>query len=121
MEPNELENPIENNSTAEPKAEKATTPQISEEARMWGWIKFGLVCFALIIFYIYNQHHANKALRKKAELTKSLKELHSEKISLESETTNAAKQSEVAKKLQQYGVKELTRPPSKIEDHVRKK
>lgn len=118
MENNELNE--ENTNPQTPPVEEASEKP-SEESRMWSWIKFGLVCFALVIFYIYNQHHANKALRKKAELTKQLKELHSEKISLESEVTNAAKQSEVAKKLLPLGVKELTRPPVKIEDHVGKK
>lgn len=84
----------------------------------WSWVRFGLVAFVLMVFYIYNQHHANKALRSKEKLNKELKELHSEKISLESEITNASKQSEMAKKLESSGLKELRVPPTKIENHV---
>jgi hypothetical protein len=58
-------------------------------------------------------------LRTKEKLIKELKELHSEKISLESQITNASKQSEVAKKVQETGLKELNVPPVKIENHVK--
>jgi hypothetical protein len=87
----------------------------------WVWVRFGLVAFCLMLFYIYNQHHANKALRKKEQLTRELKELRSEKISLESEVTNAGKQSEMARKLQGTGIKELSKPPYKIELHKEKR
>jgi hypothetical protein len=81
----------------------------------WMWVRFGFVAFLLMLFYIYNQHHANKALRQKGMLIKELKELRSEKISLESEVTNASKQSEIAEKIKETGLKELTKPPIKIE------
>ena len=95
------------------------SPEEQESAGIWSWVKFGLVAFALLLFYIYNQHHANKALRTKDKLIKELKELHSEKISLESQITNASKQSELAKKLETSGLKELSVPPVKIENHVK--
>lgn len=81
---------------------------------MWSWVKFALVGFALMLFYIYNSHHANKAIRKREQLTKELKELHSERISLESQTTNASKQSELSKRLEGSGLKEITAPPTKL-------
>jgi len=81
---------------------------------LWSWIKFAMVGFALMVFYIYNSHHANKAIRKKEELTKELKELHSERISLESQITNASKQSELSKRLEGSGLKEITTPPIKL-------
>lgn len=99
----------------------AEETQPTEHDRLWSWVRFGLVAFLLMLFYIYNQHHANKALRKKDKLLKELKELHSEKISLESEITNASKQSELAKRLQESGLRELREPPVKIEDHGGKK
>ncbi|MBL7811486.1 MAG: hypothetical protein JNL57_04610 [Bacteroidetes bacterium] len=110
--------------------ETPETPQPEETAAVvqppkaigpWGWVRFGSVVFLLMVFYIYNQHHANKALRKKDKLLKELKELHSEKISLESEITNASKQSELAKKLESTGLKELNQPPVKIEYYKEKK
>jgi hypothetical protein len=81
---------------------------------MWSWIKFAMVGFALMVFYIYNSHHANKAIRKKELLIKELKELHSERISLESQITNASKQSELSKRLEGSGLKEITTPPIKL-------
>jgi hypothetical protein len=81
---------------------------------MWSWIKFAMVGFALMVFYIYNSHHANKAIRKKELLIKELKELHSERISLESQITNASKQSELSKRLEGSGLKEITIPPIKL-------
>ena len=81
---------------------------------LWSWIKFAMVGFALMVFYIYNSHHANKAIRKKEELTKELKEPHSERISLESQITNASKQSELSKRLEGSGLKEITTPPIKL-------
>ena len=81
---------------------------------MWSWIKFAMVGFVLMLFYIYNSHHANKAIRKKELLIKELKELHSERISLESQITNASKQSELSKRLEGSGLKEITTPPIKL-------
>lgn len=89
-------------------------PQQEAPIPMWSWVKFALVGFALMLFYIYNSHHANKAIRKKEQLTKELKELHSERISLESQTTNASKQSELSKRLEGSGLKEITTPPIKL-------
>lgn len=108
--------PIEQHEASAPQEEM--NPQ-QESAGIWSWVKFGMVAFVLMLFYIYNQHHANKALRNKEKLTKELKELNSEKISLESQITNASKQSELAKKLEASGLKELNTPPVKIENHVK--
>ena len=90
-------------------------PSASESViPMWSWIKFAMVGFALMLFYIYNSHHANKAIRKKELLIKELKELHSERISLESQITNASKQSELSKRLEGSGLKAITTPPIKL-------
>jgi len=102
-------------------ASQNNMPKMSIVQSPWVWVRFGLVAFCLMLFYIYNQHHANKALRKKEILTRELKELRSEKISLESEVTNSSKQSELVKKLEGTGVKELVKPPYKIEYQQEKK
>ena len=99
--------------TGEPIAQEQQTAN-ETAIPMWSWIKFAMVGFALMVFYIYNSHHANKAIRKKEELTKELKELHSERISLESQITNASKQSELSKRLEGSGLKEITTPPIKL-------
>jgi len=99
--------------TGEPIAQEQQTAN-ETAIPLWSWIKFAMVGFALMVFYIYNSHHANKAIRKKEELTKELKELHSERISLESQITNASKQSELSKRLEGSGLKEITTPPIKL-------
>ncbi|MBM3437973.1 MAG: hypothetical protein FJX91_02455 [Bacteroidetes bacterium] len=96
-----------------PTPEESTSQQ-DAPIPLWSWVKFALVGFALMLFYIYNSHHANKAIRKKEQLIKDLKELHSERISLESQTTNASKQSELSKRLEGSGLKEITTPPIKL-------
>jgi len=99
-----------------PDAARGSNSQESADAPipMWSWIKFAMVGFVLMLFYIYNSHHANKAIRKKELLIKELKELHSERISLESQITNASKQSELSKRLEGSGLKEITTPPIKL-------
>ena len=99
-----------------PDAARGSNSQESADAPipMWSWIKFAMVGFILMLFYIYNSHHANKAIRKKELLIKELKELHSERISLESQITNASKQSELSKRLEGSGLKEITTPPIKL-------
>jgi len=99
--------------TGEPIAQEQQTAN-ETAIPMWSWIKFAMVGFALMVFYIYNSHHANKAIRRKEELIKELKELHSERISLESQITNASKQSELSKRLEGSGLKEITTPPIKL-------
>ena len=99
--------------TGEPIAQEQQTAN-DTAIPMWSWIKFAMVGFALMVFYIYNSHHANKAIRKKELLIKELKELHSERISLESQITNASKQSELSKRLEGSGLKEITIPPIKL-------
>lgn len=109
----ENEEEIQNPQNAAP--ENGITEEDNQNGGPWLWVRFGFVAFLVMLFYIYNQHHANKALRNKEILIKELKDLHSEKISLESEVTNASKQSEIAEKLKASGLKELTKPPTKIE------
>lgn len=104
-----MDNPLNDAARGSKNDESIDTP-----IPMWSWIKFALVGFVLMLFYIYNSHHANKAIRKKDQLTKERKELHSERISLESQTTNASKQSELSKRLEGSGLKEITTPPIKL-------
>jgi Bacteriodetes cell division protein (FtsL-like) len=78
------------------------------------WFKlFGLI-FVFMLFYIYNSLHATKAIKRKEELKKQLKELHSEQISLESDINKESKQTQIAERLKNSGLKELTQPPIKL-------
>ncbi|MFM1792506.1 MAG: hypothetical protein RLZZ252_860 [Bacteroidota bacterium] len=78
------------------------------------WLLFGITCFLLMLIYIYNSGHANKGLRTKEKLSKELKELNSESISLESQITNASTQSALTQRLEGTGLKEITTPPTKL-------
>jgi hypothetical protein len=86
----------------------------SKEWNTWRIIKWVLIAFPILIFYIYNSLHTAKALKKRNELNKVLKELHSERISLESEISQASKQTKIAEQMEHKGLKELTAPPKKI-------
>lgn len=85
-----------------------------ERWNTWRIIKWVLIAFPILIFYIYNSLHTAKSLKKKNELSKTLKELHSERISLESEITQASKQTRLAEQLESKGLKEISTPPKKI-------
>ena len=77
-------------------------------------IKWVLIAFPILIFYIYNSLHTAKSIKTKNELSKTLKELHSERISLESEIAQASKQTRLAEQLESKGILEINTPPKKI-------
>jgi hypothetical protein len=94
-------------------------PEINQEVpsqnwNTWRMIKWVLIAFPILIFYIYNSLHTAKSIKAKNELSKTLKELHSERISLESEITQASKQSRLAEQLESKGIQEINTPPKKI-------
>lgn len=95
-------------------------PEISQESpfqenwNTWRIIKWVLIAFPILIFYIYNSLHTAKSIKTKNELSKTLKELHSERISLESEITQASKQTRLAEQLESKGIQEINTPPKKI-------
>ncbi len=70
--------------------------------------------FALGLIYISNSYYAEKNLRDNANLTRQLKELKSEFITVRSELMFVSKQSEVAKAVQPKGLYESVVPPKKI-------
>jgi len=78
-------------------------------------IPFGLVVFVLVLLYVANQLHAVKALKRKEQLKTGIKELRAEFISIESDMMVRSRQSQVAQKLKDNGVKTLVRPPIKLE------
>lgn len=100
-----------NNTQASPENQE---PKQYKTPSVRSWILFLLTGFLLMLVYIYNSGHANKALRTKEKLTKELKELHSESISIESQITNASTQSALTKRLEGSGLKEITTPPIKL-------
>jgi len=70
--------------------------------------------FALSLVYISNSYYAEKTLRDNAKLTRQLKELKSDFITVRSELMFVSKQSEVARAVSQEGLHESVVPPKKI-------
>jgi hypothetical protein len=68
----------------------------------------------LAVIYITNSYYAEKTIRNIEKTKSELKELRTEHISVKSELMFKSKQSEVAVKLIQYGIKESVIPPIKI-------
>ena len=68
----------------------------------------------LCMLYIANSHMAVKNVRKIDQLSKEVKELSWEYKSLKADLMFKSKLTEVAKKVDTLGIKELTVPPKKI-------
>jgi hypothetical protein len=81
-------------------------------------IPFFLFLAALAVIYIYNGHYADKTIRNINKGTNDLKEQQYEYKTLKSEVMFRSKQSELAKAVEPFGLKELTAPPIVLEDSV---
>lgn len=68
----------------------------------------------LAILYIGNNYVAQRTFRKIENLKNELKELRSQHISIKSELMQMSKQSEVAKRVESYGLFESVVPPKII-------
>jgi hypothetical protein len=77
-------------------------------------LPFFLFLFLLAIVYISNGYYAEDTVRALNRVNNELKELSSEYISTKSELMFRSKQSEVARALEPYGIKESVTPPKKI-------
>lgn len=81
-------------------------------------ISFFLFLAVLAVIYIYNGHYADKTARNINRVTKELKELQYEYKTLKSEVMFRSKQSELAKAVEPFGLKELVVPPILLKDSV---
>ena len=82
-------------------------------------IGFFLFLAALAVVYIYNGHYADKISRDINRTSKELKELQYEYKTLKSEVMFRSKQSELARAVDPFGLKQLTQPPYVLVDSVR--
>ena len=82
-------------------------------------VSFLLFLASLAVIYIYNGHYADKVSRDITRTNKELKELQYEYKTLRSEVMFRSKQSELAKAVEPFGLKELTRPPYILADTVK--
>jgi hypothetical protein len=69
---------------------------------------------AIGIFYIGNNHWAEKTIRKVDKTRIEVEELRADYTSLKADYMFASKQSEVARKVQSIGLKESQTPPNKL-------
>ena len=81
-------------------------------------IGFFLFLAALAVIYIYNGHYADKIVRDINKTNKELKELQYEYKTLRSEVMFRSKQSELARAVEPFGLKELVLPPYVLTDTV---
>ena len=108
-----------------------TPPREGEDAKRPRWkpsllgyrwimknISFFLFLAALAVIYIYNGHYADKISRDINRTSKELKELQYEYKTLKSEVMFRSKQSELARAVEPFGLKELTRPPYILVDSL---
>ncbi|RYE57444.1 MAG: hypothetical protein EOP48_05765 [Sphingobacteriales bacterium] len=77
-------------------------------------LPFLIFLSVLCMLYIANNHMAVKNVRNIDKLTKEVKELSWEYKSLKADLMFKSKLTEVAKKVDTLGIKELTEPPRKI-------
>ena len=82
-------------------------------------LQFFLFLAILAVIYIYNGHYSDKTVRNINKVSKELKELQYEYKTLKSEVMFQSKQSELAKAVEGYGLKELTMPPVVLKDSIR--
>jgi hypothetical protein len=68
----------------------------------------------ITIFYIGNNHYAEKTTREIEKLEIEVEELRADYTSLKADYMYSSKQSEVAKKVEKLGLKENNTPPVKI-------
>lgn len=81
-------------------------------------IPFFLFLAALAVIYIYNGHYADKTIRNINKATSELREQQYEYKTLKSEVMFRSKQSELAKAVEPFGLKELIIPPVVLEDSL---
>lgn len=86
---------------------------ISKESAS-GMFPFIIFLCVLVMIYIANSHWTMKNIRNIDKLSKEIKELSWEYKSLKADLMFKSKMTEVAKKVDTLGLKELIEPPKKI-------
>ncbi|MCS6822924.1 MAG: FtsL-like putative cell division protein [Cytophagaceae bacterium] len=68
----------------------------------------------LLVIYIANAHYADKLVRKTAKLKIEVEDLRADYITTKADLMYKSKQSEVAKRVAPFGLRETLTPPTKI-------
>lgn len=78
------------------------------------YLPYILFLTAIGIFYIGNSHYGEKTIRKINDLQTRVENLRADYTSLKADYMFASKQSEVARKVKDFGLYESSTPPYKI-------
>lgn len=104
-----------------PKKGKSTNPlvkilevQFFKESDIRKWLPFVLYCSLLAFLYISNRLKAEKRQRDLTSLQSELKDIEADYLTIKSDLMFKSKQSEIAKKVAPFGLKELQTPPEII-------
>ena len=73
-----------------------------------------LFVMALGILYISNSHHAEKTVREINAIQAEVEDMRADYTTLKSDLMFASKQSEVARRVKDFGLKESLTPPFKV-------
>jgi hypothetical protein len=106
--------------TATGKARSRWRPSLLGHRWIMKNIRFFLFLAALAVIYIYNGHYADKVVRDINRTNKELKELQYEYKTLKSEVMFRSKQSELARAVEPFGLRQLTLPPYVLTDSIQK-
>ncbi len=79
-------------------------------------VPFFLFLALLAVVYIYNGHYADKTIRNINKISKEVKELQYEYITVKSEVMFRSKPSELVKAVEPLGLKELVQSPVVLKD-----
>jgi hypothetical protein len=74
-----------------------------------------LFILSLALFYISNTHYAEKTTRAINGAQSEVEDLRADFTTMKSDLMFASKQSEVARRVKNIGLKESTHPPTKVE------
>jgi hypothetical protein len=73
-----------------------------------------LFVMVLGLLYISNTHHAEKTVHRINDIQAEVEDLRADYTTLKADLMFSSKQSEVARKVKAYGLKESLKPPHKI-------
>ena len=97
---------------------KMSLNSLFEEGIPLNYLQKILFLTVIAIFYIANNHWAERMIRKIDKMQVEVEEIRADYTSLKSEYMFASKQTEVARKVKKLGLKESHIPPNKISDKV---
>ena len=113
---NQEQQNIDRHGSAENKRRSRWKPSLLGYRWIMRNIGFFFFLAALAVIYIYNGHYADNISRDITRTDKEVKELQYEYKTLKSEVMFRSKQSELARAVAPFGLKELTLPPYILND-----